>query len=190
MIETNPQNCVYICDYILAEQSEINLKDSTKEGKIKVLIWLSAFLGGKPFHHATKQDILSYLDSLRRPLSEDPNRKWIGSYNSRQMILNKFFRYLYNPDEPDQKKRITPPCMTGIRKLPRGQSSPYKPSDLWDSREHSIFLRYCPSNRDRCYHAMANDMSAMWCPRYQVRNHNSSNGLKVSMRSPFISPIK
>lgn len=160
MIEANPENCNYICDYILAEQSQINLKDSTKEGKIKVLTWLSTFLAGKQFHHATKQDILSYLDSLRRPLSEDANRKWIGSYNSRQMILNKFFRWLYNPDEPDQKRRITPPCMSGVRKLPRGQSSPYKPSDLWDSREHSIFLRYCPSNRDRCYHAMANDMSA------------------------------
>jgi integrase len=160
MIETNPENCNTICEYILAEQREINLKDSTKEGKIKVLIWLSAFLGGKLFRDATKQDILLYLDSLRRPISEDTNRKWIGSYNSRQMILNKFFRWLYNPDEFDQKRRITPPCMIGIRKLPRGQSSPYKPSDLWDSREHSIFLKYCPSKRDRCYHAMANDMSA------------------------------
>ncbi len=45
MFAINPENCNYICDYILAEQSEINLKDSTKEGKIKVLIWLSAFLG-------------------------------------------------------------------------------------------------------------------------------------------------
>lgn len=160
LIETNPENCNTICEYILAEQTEINLKDSTKEGKIKVLMWLSAFLGDKPFRHTSKQDILSYLDSLRRPLSEDAIRKWIGSYNSRQMILNKFFRWLYNPDECDQKKRITPPCMTGIRKLSRGQSSPYKPSDLWDSREHSIFLRYCPSKRDRCYHTMANDMSA------------------------------
>lgn len=48
--------------------------------------------------------------------------------------------------------------MNGIRT--RGQSSPYRPSDLWDGREHSIFLKYCPSKRDRCYHAMASDMSA------------------------------
>jgi integrase len=160
MTESSLGNCDIICEYILAEQSEINLKDSTKEGKIKVLMWLSVFLGNKPFPQMTKQDVLSYLDNLRRPLSEDPNRRWIGSYNSRQMILNKFFKWLYNPDEPDQKKRITPPCMMGVRKLSRGQSSPYKPSDLWDSREHSILLRYCPSKRDRCYHAMANDMSA------------------------------
>jgi integrase len=50
--------------------------------------------------------------------------------------------------------------MSGIRKLPRQEKSPYKPSNLWDAREHAIFLKYCPSKRDRCYHAMANDMSA------------------------------
>jgi hypothetical protein len=50
--------------------------------------------------------------------------------------------------------------MRGVKKLPRQEKSPYKPSDLWDTREHSIFLKYCPSKRDRCYHAMANDMSA------------------------------
>ena len=76
------------------------------------------------------------------------------------MIFNKFFRWLYNPDEPTPAKRITPPCMVGVRRLPRQEKSPYKPSSLWDSREHVIFLKYCPSIRDRCYHAMANDMSA------------------------------
>ena len=50
--------------------------------------------------------------------------------------------------------------MQGIKKLPRQENSPYKPSNLWDAREHAIFLKYCPSKRDRCYHAMANDMSA------------------------------
>ncbi len=108
----------------------------------------------------TKQDILDYLNNLRKPLSDDPTHKWIGSYNSRQMILNKFFRWLYDPDENDIRKRTTPPCMNGIRKLPRQEKSPYKPSSLWDAREHSVFLKYCPRIRDRCYHAMANDMSA------------------------------
>lgn len=156
----SPENCASICEYISAEITELNIKRSTKEGKIKVLIWLSNYLQHIPFYKMTKQDILSYLDSLRRPLEEDPNQKWIGSYNSRQMILNKFFRWLYNTDEPDPKRRVTPVCMRGVKKLPRQEKSPYKPTDLWDSNEHSIFLKYCPSKRDRCYHAMANDMSA------------------------------
>jgi integrase len=155
----NPESANIICEYIIAEQNEMNIKESTKEGKIKVLIWLSNYVN-KPFGKMTKQDILNYLNCLRRPLSEDPTHKWVGSYNARQMILNKFFRWLYNPDEPDPRKRISPPCMKGVKKLPRQEKSPYKPSNLWDAREHAIFLKYCPSKRDRCYHAIANDMSA------------------------------
>lgn len=122
----NQENASIICDYIIAEQTEINIKESTKEGKIKVLIWLSNYFRNKSFRQLTKQDILDYLNSLRKPVSEDPTHKWIGSYNGRQMILNKFFRWLYNSNEPDSKKRITPPCMMGIRKLPRQEKSPYK----------------------------------------------------------------
>jgi integrase len=155
----NSESANIICEYIIAEQNEMNIKESTKEGKIKILIWLSNYIN-KPFGKMTKEDILNYLNYLRRPLSEDPTHKWVGSYNARQMILNKFFRWLYNPDEPDPRKRISPPCMKGVKKLPRQEKSPYKPSNLWDAREHAIFLKYCPSKRDRCYHAIANDMSA------------------------------
>ena len=50
--------------------------------------------------------------------------------------------------------------MQGVKRLPRHEKSPYKSSDLWTSEEHSIFLKFCPSKRDRAFHAMANDTSA------------------------------
>ena len=34
-------NADVICDYIIAEINEINIKPLTREGKIKILIWLS-----------------------------------------------------------------------------------------------------------------------------------------------------
>jgi len=37
----HPHNAYLICDYILAEELEFNIKESTKEGKIKILVWLS-----------------------------------------------------------------------------------------------------------------------------------------------------
>lgn len=108
----------------------------------------------------TKQEILNYLNSLRRPEAVDRTHKWIGSYNARQMIFLKFFRWLYNQEESDVTKRITPACMQGVKRLTRKEKSPYKPSDLWTDEEHELFLKYCPSNRDRAFHAMANDTSA------------------------------
>ncbi len=160
LAEESNENADIICNYITAEINEINIKESTKEGKIKCLIWLSSFCRHKSFRLMTKDDILNYLSSLRKPELIDANHKWIGSYNGRQMIFLKFFRWLYNSTESDSKKRITPLCMQGIRRLPRKEKSPYKPSDLWTEEEHLLFLKYCPSKRDRAFHAMASDTSA------------------------------
>lgn len=157
----NTENANIICDYIIAEQTEINIKNSTKESRIKVLVWLSNFFEDKiSFQELTKQDILNYLNGLRKSILEDESQRWIGSYNVRQIILNKFFRWLYNSDEPHQRKRITPKIMSGIKQLPRKEKILYKNSDLWISEEHAIFLKYCPSKRDKAFHAMANDTSA------------------------------
>ncbi len=157
----NEENANVLCDYIIAEETEINIKNSTKEGRIKVLVWLSNYHHNKiSFRQMKKQDILEYLNNLRKSIDKDPYQKWIGSYNGRQMILNKFFRWLYGAEEPDHTRRLTPDCMKGIKQLPRKEKTSYSPSDLWEHREHHVFLKHCPSIRDRCYHALANDMSA------------------------------
>ena len=156
----SPSNASTICEHILSEQTELNIKISTAENKVKALLWLTRYLKLEPFEQMTKQDILSYLNSLRKFPEEDSQQKWIGSYNNRLRVYIKFFKWLYNKEEPDYRKRISPPCIQGLRQLPRQDKSAYKPTDLCDNREHYIFLKYCPDPRDRCYHAMAIDMSA------------------------------
>ena len=109
LAKENPENAQTICDYIVAEETEINIKNSTKEGRIKVLVWLSNFYRNKKsFKDMEKQDILDYLNNLRKPITDDPTQRWIGSYNGRQIILNKFFRWLYHPDEPTTEKERHP----------------------------------------------------------------------------------
>jgi hypothetical protein len=57
LANTNLENANIICDYIIAEQNEINIKESTREGKIKVLLSLSSYFhNGKSFTHMTKQE--------------------------------------------------------------------------------------------------------------------------------------
>ena len=43
LTEQNLVNTKIICEYIIAEETEINIKNSTKECRIKVLVWLSNF---------------------------------------------------------------------------------------------------------------------------------------------------
>lgn len=76
------------------------------------------------------------------------------------MIFLKFFKWLYNQNQADNRERKIPPCMIGVKRISKREKSSYKPSDKWDERDVSIFLRYCPNKRDRCYYSMAFDMSA------------------------------
>ena len=157
----NPINAEIICNYIVAEQNEINIKESTKETKIKRIAHLSKFFENKKsFYHMTKEDILAYLNNLIKPSSIDPTHKSVGTWNARQMLFLKFFRWLYNPNESDPRKRETPQCMNGIKQLQRKEISSYEPDDMWTIEEHSLFLKYCPSIRDKCYHSMTLDTSA------------------------------
>jgi integrase len=160
MLASNPQNAEILSDFVLMEKLQQNLSQLTILNHIQILCYFSRYLHYKSFGRITKDDILSYLFSLRKPETDDPSHKWIGTYNIRQMILNKFFRWLYNQNEPDCKKWITPACIQGVRALPKKEKSPYKPSDIWNNEEHAIFLKYCPSKRDRCYHAMAHNTAA------------------------------
>jgi hypothetical protein len=89
----------------------------------------------------SKQDILEYLTSLRKPLNEDPSHRWIGSYNGRQAVFLKFFKWLYYREESDFRKRDIPECVQGIKKLNRKEKTPYKSSDIWNSREHAFVFQ-------------------------------------------------
>jgi hypothetical protein len=66
ILEKSEENALTICNYIIAEQNEINLKESTKEGKIKVLVDLLKFLNYKNLRDVNKDDILLYLNRYKK----------------------------------------------------------------------------------------------------------------------------
>lgn len=151
----NIQNATILYEFLQSEHNIQNVKPSTISTHIKAICLFNKYLGYKDFTKITKDDIISYLGSLKKKESDDPSHKWIGTYNTRQMVLNKFFRWLYNyyyqhnkdsndNNELDQKNWITPSCMQGIKQLSRKESSTYKPSDIWTSEDHALFLKYCP----------------------------------------------
>ena len=119
LTRANPHNALIVYNYIVTQKYEQNIKESTVKGIIKKLVWLSSYLVHKSFSEMTKEDILDYLNSIRKPHKLDPTYKSIDTYNGRQIVFSTFFRWLYNQDEPDYRKSITPPCMNGVRRLPR-----------------------------------------------------------------------
>jgi hypothetical protein len=93
LLEKSPNNTKVICKYIITEQNEINIKELTKEGKIKTLIDIAKFLDFKDFDGMTKENIFSYLNRFRK--SEDDN---LSEYSN----INNFGRIIFYTHDVDK----------------------------------------------------------------------------------------
>jgi integrase len=153
------EDAATIVEYIAAMKSEVNLSDHYRKDLIELLSKFSKYHDSRPFKDLTRKDILEFLGSFRKTETQDPLHKWIGTYNTYRMHLLRFFKWFYYPDiEP--RKRPKPPVIENIAQLKRKEKSIYKPSDLWTQQDDLLFLKYCPSKRDKCYHAISRDLSA------------------------------
>jgi integrase/recombinase XerD len=160
VLSANKENALTICDYISTLKSEINPSDHYRRDTIVLLCTFSTFFkNAKRFKEIAREDILSFLDSFRKVEAADPLHKWIGTYNTYRMDLMRFFKWLYAP-HIEQKNRPRPSVLENIPQLKRKEKSIYKPTDLWTQEDDSLFLKYCPNPRDRCYHAVSRDSAA------------------------------
>jgi integrase len=152
------QNCITIVTYILAFMTEVNPSIEHRVITIYKLKLLAEYYHPKSFEELTRQDILDYLDGIRKAESVDPLHKWIGTYNHTRVIFQRFFRWLYRPsDDIKPNKRSIPAVMQQIPNIKRHEVSIYKPTDLWTEEDDALFYKYCPSVRDRCWHAVSRD---------------------------------
>jgi hypothetical protein len=155
--EISKDNALAICDYLSVIKTEINPSKNYRRLTLVLLVQLSKFRENRSFTSMEKEDIIAFLDRIRKPESVDPLHKWIGTYNTYNIIITKFFKWLYYPGI-EQNKRKKPPVIYDIPKLTRKEKSVYRPSELWTSEEDLLFLKYCPSSRIRCYHMIQRDI--------------------------------
>ena len=146
-----------ISDYIEARKTETNLAQSTQRVMIDNLNRFSRFTK-KDFKDVKRDDIVSFLNSLRKGETEDPNHKWIGTYNLYLITISTLFKWFYNP-KIEPKERPKPDVIQNLKQLKRKEKSTYKPTDMWTQEDDLLFLKYCPSKRDRAYHAISRDSS-------------------------------
>jgi hypothetical protein len=111
------ENGLIIAEYIAAMKREINISPGYKKANIQTLVGLIEFHSNKKknFNEMTREDILQYLDGLRRPEASDPLHKWIGTYNLCLIIVLRFLSAYYPDIEPD--KRPKPKVVENIARL-------------------------------------------------------------------------
>jgi integrase/recombinase XerD len=153
---TIKDNIATVVTYINSMKTEINLSYNYRRDLIRLLTSFSE-VKNKNFKDITRDDVISFLDSYRKTETEDPLHKWIATYNTFRVHLLRFFKWLYSPElEPNKRKKV----FDNIPRLKRKEISIYKPSDMWTAQDDLLFLKYCPSKRDSCYHAISRDLSA------------------------------
>jgi integrase len=166
LISIGENNAATIVKYTEVMRTEVNTSNHYRRDLILLLCRFSKYHSDKPFKDISRENIVNFLDSLRKTETKDPMHKWIGTYNLFLIHLTRFFKWQYSPDiEPD--KRPKPPIIENIPKLKRKETSIYKPSDLWTQQDDLLFLKYCPTKRERCYHAISRDTS---CRPHEITN--------------------
>jgi integrase len=163
--EIQRENQKTIDDYIAARKIEANISKYTQLNTSKTLKYFSRQIN-KNFQDVTREDVVSLLNSLRKNETQDPNHKWVGTYNLYLVIISTFFKWLYYP-KTEPKERPKPEVIQNLKQLKRREKSAYKPTDMWTQDDDILFLKYCPSKRDRCYHAISRDSS---CRPHELLN--------------------
>jgi hypothetical protein len=114
-----------LIDYMLALKTEINPSDNYRKSVIKNVGKFMKFCRlstNKPLKELERDDVLAYLDSLRKSESSDSLHKWIGTYNLHRVHLLRFFKWLHSPDI-EQHKRPKPSVVDNIPQLRRKEKS-------------------------------------------------------------------
>jgi hypothetical protein len=66
----NPQNATILCEFIVAERDEHNIKLSSRLTRIKIIYLFNRYLDYKSFEQITKDDVVGYLVSLKKSESQ------------------------------------------------------------------------------------------------------------------------
>jgi integrase len=153
-------NASIIINYIQAYKTESNLNDGSIQATIATLKQLAEVDSGRiNFREMTRDNIITFLDRLRKKDHEDSLHQWIGTYGTNVITIKRFFKWLFYPLLPPAERPIPAP-ITNVRKLDRKEKTIYKDTDLWlDPDCNRMFFRYVSSARDRAFHAMMLDTS-------------------------------
>jgi len=69
------ENATIIADYISAARIEVNLSDHYRKDLIQVLSLFSRHTSNKHFRQTTRSDIVSFLESFRKPDAADTSKR-------------------------------------------------------------------------------------------------------------------
>ena len=102
-----------------------------------------------------KEQLLAFLNTKIKCAEDDPDKKWINTWNDYLRRLKNFFRWLHNLrsinndlEELSTSDWITP-AFAMIKEKKSKRLSPYSESEIWERDELLTIIKYEPFKRNK-----------------------------------------
>ena len=109
-------NADILANFIISCRKERTIAVNTVMIYIVGISYLENFHKHKELDKMDRNDIISFLDSYRKPESIDPLHRWINTYNIRMTAVSKLFKWLYSSKFGGRTAiSTTPPIISRIK---------------------------------------------------------------------------
>jgi integrase/recombinase XerD len=151
-------------EYLILKDASANYQRNC----IKVMLMFAEFIKEQKNLNLTQidssEDILQFLDSRKRNREQDPDQKWITTWNDYLWRIKIFYRWYYNTKILknyvfDSHNWITPDFIN-IPKKRTKRLSPYSESEIWEKDELHFIIKYENNKRNKAILALLWDLNA------------------------------
>ena len=146
-IVSNEQN-VEIITRFFEFMKKIGTSERYQNNNLKAIIAYSKFLGPSItlYQIKSKGQITSFLDTKINANEQDPDKRWITTWNDYLGRIKFFFRWLHNYDDNRfddvEFSDWQTPDFVSIKKKKTKRISPYLENELWEKEDLLTIIKY------------------------------------------------
>ena len=128
------------------------ISERHQNNNLKVIIAFAEFIGDETIFYQifTKEEVTKFLDKKIRSNSEDPEQRWITTWNDYLVRIKHFFRWLHNCNLDQTKDHLSSstdwytPEFVNIKKKRTKRLRPYGEHEIWDIKDLQTVIKYEP----------------------------------------------
>jgi hypothetical protein len=134
---------------------------------LKAIIAYAEFLGSETtfYQISKKEQVTKFLDTKIRSNSEDPDQRWITTWNDYLVRIKHLFRWLYscrigsNQSQDSSSTDWYTPEFVNIKKKKTKRLSPYGEHEIWDIEDLKTAIKYESHKRNKAVLALLWDLN-------------------------------
>jgi hypothetical protein len=144
----------------------IGTSERYQNNNLKAIIAYSKFLGPSIsfYEIKNKSQVILFLDTKIKNSEDDPDKRWIITWNDYLVRIKYFFRWMYNCKDKDLDdvpfSDWKTPDFVQIKKKKTKRISPYLENELWEKDDILTIIKYESYKRNKAVLSLLWDLDA------------------------------